>query len=93
MFSQGAWVVKGQQVYHNSLSKGSFMQNESGLKNPGVLLPNSKRPINRAPLHPAWSAFITYCSELEHGEIEILKIQNGLPVLAEITRKKIKFTL
>ncbi len=41
--------------------------------------------------HPAWMAFIRYCTELDHGEIEILRIQNGLPVLAEITRKKVKF--
>jgi hypothetical protein len=43
-------------------------------------------------LHPAWRAFIRYCAELQHGEIEILKIQDGLPVLAEVVRKKVKFT-
>ncbi len=42
-------------------------------------------------LHPAWSAFVRYCQELRHGEIECLKIQDGLPVLAEITKKKVKF--
>jgi hypothetical protein len=41
--------------------------------------------------HPAWIAFIKYCAALDHGEIELLKIQNGLPVLAETTRKKVKF--
>ena len=65
------------------------MQNEKGFTN-SVVVPNSKRSTDR-DLHPAWRAFITYCIELEHGEIETLKIQNGLPVLAEITRKKIKF--
>jgi hypothetical protein len=43
------------------------------------------------PLHPAWRAFVRYCAELQHGEIETLKIQDGLPVLAEVTRKKVKF--
>ena len=43
------------------------------------------------PLHPAWRAFIDYCTELDHAEIETLKIQNGLPVLAEVIRKKVKF--
>jgi hypothetical protein len=43
------------------------------------------------PLHPAWRAFVRYCAELKHGEIEILKIQDGLPVLAEVIRKKVKF--
>ena len=41
--------------------------------------------------HPAWVAFICYCAELQHGEIETLKIQDGLPVLAEVVKKKIKF--
>jgi len=43
------------------------------------------------PLHPAWSAFVRFCQDLRHGEIECLKIQDGLPVLAEVTTKKVKF--
>jgi ribosomal protein S12 methylthiotransferase accessory factor YcaO len=42
-------------------------------------------------LHPAWLAFVRFCSELKFGEIERLSIQDGLPVLAETTKKKIKF--
>ena len=42
-------------------------------------------------LHTAWLAFVRFCQELKHGEIERLKIQDGLPVLAEVTKKKIKF--
>ena len=44
-------------------------------------------------LHPAWRRFLRFCAELEHGEIERLKIQDGLPVLAEVTKKKVKFAL
>lgn len=44
-----------------------------------------------AQLHPAWRAFLRFCRELRHGEIERLKIQDGLPVLAEVTKKKVKF--
>jgi hypothetical protein len=43
-------------------------------------------------LHPSWHAFIRYCADLRHGEIELLKIQDGLPVLAEVVREKVKFT-
>ncbi len=43
-------------------------------------------------LHPAWRTFIRYCLQLQHGEIERLCIQDGLPVLAESTTKKVKFT-
>ncbi len=46
----------------------------------------------KTPLHPAWVAFIRYCERLGHGEIEKLKIQDGLPVLAEITTQKVKFS-
>jgi hypothetical protein len=44
------------------------------------------------PLHPAWRAFFRFCSELQHGEIEHLKVQDGLPVLAELVSKKVKFS-
>jgi hypothetical protein len=43
-------------------------------------------------LHPSWSAFIRFCRDLQHGEIERLSIQDGLPVLATTTRKKVKFS-
>lgn len=44
------------------------------------------------PAHPAWLRLMRYCAELEHGEIEKLKIQDGLPMTAEITTKKVKFS-
>jgi len=52
------------------------------------------RPVSSEinSLHPSWSAFIRFCSDLKHGEIERLSIQDGLPVLATTTRKKVKFT-
>jgi hypothetical protein len=42
-------------------------------------------------LHASWREFIRYCGELHHGEIEVLKIQDGVPVFAEVTKKKVKF--
>jgi hypothetical protein len=50
-----------------------------------------QRNVSDLPLHPTWRSFVRYCTELQHGEIDLLKIQDGLPVLAEITRKKVKF--
>lgn len=47
--------------------------------------------VGDKPLQPAWRIFIRYCAEMGHGEIELLKIQDGLPVLAEVVKKKIKF--
>jgi hypothetical protein len=43
-------------------------------------------------IHPSWRVFIKFCRELGHGEIERLSIQDGIPVLAETTKKKVKFT-
>jgi hypothetical protein len=45
-----------------------------------------------AELPAAWREFIRFCSQLKHGEIERLSIQDGVPVLAEITKKKVKFS-
>jgi hypothetical protein len=43
-------------------------------------------------LNPAWRAFMHFCGELRYGEIERRKIQDGLPVLAEVVKKKVKFS-
>ena len=45
-----------------------------------------------ADVHPAWLRLMRYCAELGHGEIEKLKIQDGLPMIAEVTTKKVKFS-
>jgi hypothetical protein len=45
-----------------------------------------------AALHPAWRSFVRYCQQMGHGEIERLKIQDGIPVLVEVARQKIKFS-
>lgn len=52
--------------------------------------------LNRGPgetltLHPAWQALIRFCREIGHGEIERIKIQDGLPVSAEVVTKKIRW--
>jgi hypothetical protein len=43
-------------------------------------------------VHPSWVRLMRYCAELGHGEIEKLKIQDGLPIAAEVTTRKIKFS-
>jgi len=43
-------------------------------------------------LHPCWYSFIKYCEDLKYGEISKLKIQDGLPLIAEETKKKVKFS-
>ena len=53
---------------------------------------SSEKSGSDAALHPAWLAFIRYCQQMGHGEIERLKIQDGIPVLVEVSRQKIKFS-
>jgi hypothetical protein len=43
-------------------------------------------------VHPSWLRLMRYCAELGYGEIEKLKIQDGLPIAAEVTTRKIKFS-
>jgi hypothetical protein len=66
---------------------------EMSKENLSAALP-TRVPHDRAsaPFHPAWLCLIRYCTELGHGEIEKLKIQDGLPMTAEVTTRKIKFS-
>ncbi|MFC2168905.1 hypothetical protein ACFLRW_07970 [Acidobacteriota bacterium] len=43
-------------------------------------------------LHANWCDFINLCEKMDFGEIEQLKIQNGLPIVAEVVKKKINFS-
>ena len=49
------------------------------------------REWDSEPLHPAWKDLIRYCQELRFGELEKLKIQNGIPMMAELATRKVKF--
>jgi hypothetical protein len=52
---------------------------------------STQRSFATGDLHPAWLAFIRHCQELGFGEISNLKIQDGVPVMAEECIKKTKF--
>jgi hypothetical protein len=68
-----------------------FTNNGNGFEK-GIAVVSVEPTLDRNKLPPAWCAFLRYCLELGHGEIERLKIQDGLPVIAEVTRRKIKFS-
>jgi hypothetical protein len=44
-----------------------------------------------SPLSPAWIRFIAFCRSVKHGEVQSVKIQDGVPVLAEMVARKIRF--
>ena len=66
------------------------MRNPEALDAAAGLAAKERNKVDR-PLHPMWLAFIRYCAELEHGQIETLKIEDGLPALAETVRQKVRF--
>jgi hypothetical protein len=43
-------------------------------------------------VHPIWIKFIKYCETIDCGEIDKLKIQDGLPMLIEEIKKKVTFS-
>jgi hypothetical protein len=60
-----------------------------------LILPADQRealPARRLEASLAWDRFIRFCKELGHGEIAVLKIQDGVPMMAESVTKKIKFS-
>lgn len=81
--AQGGPEVKGRNMVNDK---------DSGLTRNGGMRTLQARLEEPGHVHPAWAAFMRFCNELRHGEIEQLKIQDGLPLLAEVTKKKVKFT-
>ena len=69
---------------------GCVMAEKSGTN--AQILRSGAHALRSGIVHPAWTRLIEYCAELEHGEIEKLKIQDGVPMTAEVTMKKIKFS-
>jgi hypothetical protein len=65
---------------------------EMARSNLDVTLGRSGQDRTRPVVHPAWERLMRYCAELGHGEIEKLKIQDGVPVIADVVREKVKFT-
>lgn len=47
------------------------------------------RPDRVLPV--AWFRFIDHCTAIGNGEIDKLKIQGGVPMIAETVTKKVKF--
>lgn len=59
-------------------------------RSPAKVGPDSGAGAPWNGLHPAWRKLIRLCERMGYGEIERLKIHDGLPALAEITRQKVK---
>jgi len=65
----------------------------SALDNPPTRIDSKPdRQAAEEALHPAWRELRKLCESMGYGEIERLKIHDGVPVLAEITRQKVKLS-
>jgi hypothetical protein len=64
-----------------------MQSSNANLMSPRDMPNNRENPA----VHPAWLRLMDFCTKLGHGEIEKLKIQDGLPMAAEVTTRKIKF--
>ena len=42
-------------------------------------------------VHKNWCDFIRYCEKMGYGEIQNLRIHDGIPQIAEVVKKKISF--
>jgi len=78
-----------ERITQTKSDKPMLNNNGDGCRKTGIAVMKESDP--KTLLHPAWLAFVRYCAELRHGEIGLLKIQDGLPILAEVTKKKVKF--
>jgi hypothetical protein len=41
-------------------------------------------------LHPAWRELMRLCKRMGFGELERIKIHDGLPVQVEVTRQRVR---
>jgi PII-like signaling protein len=57
---------------------------------PSSLLGEASGQRAGATVYPAWTAFIRLCQQIEFGELERVKLQDGLPVSVEVVKKRIK---
>jgi hypothetical protein len=78
------WRPEGRKAFDRELSELNRGMKEKKM--------NESSPKNRyIHIHPIWYTFIKYCESVKFGEIESLKIQDGLPMVAEGIKKKILF--
>ena len=49
------------------------------------------RDAKHNQIHPVWEEFMKYCETINYGEINRLKIKDGLPMVAEEVKEKIIF--
>ena len=41
-------------------------------------------------VHIAWAKVMELCRDIGYGELERIKIQDGVPVMAEVARRRVK---
>ena len=83
--------MSGGNVFAGTEPSGYDMENKQLQTERNCHAGNDPENISERSIHPAWLALIRYCRELRHGELDRLSIQDGVPVIAEHVRHKVKF--
>lgn len=78
------WKPEGREAFDRDLSDLNHGVKEYKME-------ESLKKSRHIHIHPIWYTFIKYCESVKFGEIENLKIQDGLPMVAEGIKKKILF--
>ena len=78
------WSSEGGEAFDDERSDSNHDVKEKKME-------QSSQKSRYIHIHPIWYTFIKYCESVKFGEIENLKIQDGLPMVAEGIKKKILF--
>ena len=65
-------------------SKASLVTNQD----PAIANGKDDRWLQALP--PGWRQFVELCRQLRYGELERVAIQDGVPVMVELTRQKVR---
>lgn len=86
------WPISESQVKEISFIHHSAAMNREATRVMGSSHGRRGDLPQLGSVHPAWIALIRLCQEIGFGEIERLKIQDGVPVVAEKLIQRIKLT-
>ena len=59
-------------------------------RNPQVPLKTDSSAAREPAIHPAWLKLIEFCRVMGFGELERVKIQDGVPTVAEVVKERVK---
>lgn len=59
-------------------------------RNPQISVKTISSTPHVSAIHPAWLKLIEFCRVMGFGELERVKIQDGVPTVAEVVKERVK---